>query len=61
MMILSADAAFRGVETLKLSGAVPTGTVPILDHLVGEPVAYVQVLRTKGRRDRLSSVFQLPD
>lgn len=29
--------------------------------MVGEPVAYVQVLRTKGHRDRLRSVFQLPD
>jgi hypothetical protein len=27
----SADAAFWGVETPKLSGLVPTGTVPILD------------------------------
>ena len=57
----SVDAAFRGVETLKSSGMVPSGMVPILDHAVGEPVAYVQVLRTKGRRDRLGSVFQLPD
>jgi hypothetical protein len=38
-----------------------SGMMPILDHAVGEPVAYVQVVRTKGRRDRLSSVFQLPD
>lgn len=29
--------------------------------MVGEPAAHVQVLRTKGRRDRIHSVFQLPD
>ncbi len=45
----------------KPSGMVPSGMAPILDHAVGEPVAYVQVPRTKGRRDRLGSVFQLPD
>ena len=43
------------------SGMMPSGMVPILDRAVGEPVAHVQVLRTKGRRDRLGSVFQLPD
>jgi hypothetical protein len=43
-----------GRRNPELSGMVSSGMTSILDHAVGEPVAYVQVLRTKGRRDRLS-------
>ena len=40
------------------SGAADSAST--LTTMVGEPVAYVQVLQTKGHRDRLVSVFPTP-
>lgn len=65
----TASNGFRAVRAApgrgnpELSGFEPTGmALNSLTSAVGEPVAYVQASpEAKGHRDRLSSVFQLPD
>jgi hypothetical protein len=50
-LVVERYAPFWGFET-PLIRKVATGVATNLTHAVGEPVTYVQVLRTKGHRGR---------